>query len=121
MLYLVTLPPNLNAQNVDEQIVGLQKFKEAFIERDLVAILMSIIAEPLENPIEQINNRFFIFFHLFILRLLNYVLGIIKNILSVPGIDSFILIHKKLISFQRHFTNCIICYIPFKSTPRYHY
>lgn len=74
LLYILTLPANESAENHDKQITALQKFKEAFLEKDVIGIIMLLLTEPLKDPTDN-NNKHFI----------SYILGIVKHVLSVPG------------------------------------
>lgn len=75
---MLTLPPNEAAENVDKQVAALQKFKESFIEKDVLGMMVYLLNEPLKNPTDT-NNKHFI----------SYILGIIKHMLSVPGMQLY--------------------------------
>jgi hypothetical protein len=74
LIYLLTLPPNENSENADQQLSALQAYKEAFLDKEILGLLTLMLVEPLKNSADSHNKHFG-----------SYILGIIKHLLSIPG------------------------------------
>lgn len=74
ILFFVTSPPVEDAPNLLEQQRMLQSFKEAFLMRDMVAALMSVLHAPLQDLSEGENYR-----------LLRLVVSTFRNLVIIPG------------------------------------